>query len=104
MPLTLDHCTPSALADLVRRNAMRVTPSGAFCLSVLKQTSRGLRGLLHSDCRCFFVFCSLCNLPWHPGSQCMSPETQLELLRQRMAGKKDGAEEFRRKVRAPYKP
>ena len=28
----------------------------------------------------------------------MSPETQLEILRQRMAGNKEGAEEFRRKV------
>ena len=51
--------------------------------------------------RCFFVFCSLCNEPWHPGTQCMSPETQLELLRQRMAGNKNGAEEFRRKVCGP---
>ena len=35
-------------------------------------------------CRCFFVFCSLCNDSWHPGSQCMDPQMRLQVLRERM--------------------
>ena len=50
--------------------------------------------------RCFFVFCSLCNDSWHPGSQCMDPQMRLQVLRERMAGNKDAANEFRLKVQA----
>eukprot|EP00887_Chlorella_sp_A99_P000419 scaffold13.g419.t1 len=36
--------------------------------------------------RCFFVFCSLCSEGWHPGSQCVSAETKLAMLRHKMRG------------------
>lgn len=54
--------------------------------------------------RCFFVFCSLCNDSWHPGSQCMDPQMRLQVLRERMAGNKDAANEFRLKVQVRLWP
>lgn len=36
--------------------------------------------------KCFFVFCSLCNEGWHPGTNCVSAETKLAMLRRKMEG------------------
>ncbi len=47
--------------------------------------------------RCFFVFCSLCNLAYHPGGTCLSPEAQLAILRQRNQGQRQNEEELRRR-------
>ena len=47
--------------------------------------------------KCFYVFCSLCNESWHPGSGCLNAEDKLELMRRRMAGNKSGEQEFRRR-------
>ncbi len=48
-------------------------------------------------CRCFHVFCSLCNLAYHPGGTCLSPEAQLAILRQRNQGQRQNEEELRRR-------
>ena len=47
-------------------------------------------------CRCLFAFCSLCNESWHPGGGCVSLETQLAIIRQRMLGRRDDVEALRR--------
>ena len=47
--------------------------------------------------RCYFAFCSLCNESWHPASSCVSLETQLAIMRQRLAGRRDDVEALRRK-------
>ncbi|KAK9814225.1 hypothetical protein WJX72_002540 [[Myrmecia] bisecta] len=48
--------------------------------------------------RCFFAYCSLCNEAWHPGRQCVSAATKLELLRNRMKGvRHESGSELRRK-------
>lgn len=40
-----------------------------------------------ADCGvCFYVFCTLCQESRHPGVQCVSQETKLEMLRQRAMG------------------
>ncbi|KAI3430228.1 hypothetical protein D9Q98_004825 [Chlorella vulgaris] len=36
--------------------------------------------------KCLFVFCSLCNEGWHPGTTCVSADTKLAMLRHKMAG------------------
>ncbi len=48
-----------------------------------------------------YVFCSLCLDSYHPGSRCMSPESALELMRQRAAGNKNATADFKRKARRP---
>ncbi|EFN52541.1 hypothetical protein CHLNCDRAFT_138969 [Chlorella variabilis] len=35
---------------------------------------------------CLFVFCSLCNEGWHPGTTCVSAETKLAMVRRKLAG------------------
>lgn len=47
--------------------------------------------------KCFFVFCSLCNESWHPGTVCLSAQDKLELMRRRMEGSKSGEQEFRKR-------
>ncbi|GAB4815328.1 hypothetical protein N2152v2_002374 [Parachlorella kessleri] len=36
--------------------------------------------------KCLFVFCSLCMEGWHPGTQCVSAETRLEMLQRKLQG------------------
>ena len=52
-----------------------------------------------ADCpKCLFVFCTLCQDARHPGTQCVSAETKLEMLRCRANGGGTRAvEELRRK-------
>lgn len=47
--------------------------------------------------KCYFTFCSLCDASWHPGTQCLTPEAKLELMRRRMEGTKTGDAEFRKR-------
>ena len=47
--------------------------------------------------KCFFAFCALCNESWHPGTQCLTPEQKLALMRRRMSGSKSNEREFRRR-------
>ncbi len=51
-----------------------------------------------------FVFCSLCDQSYHPGSQCMSPAAALEMLRERATGNKNAAAEYKLKVPLPPHP
>jgi E3 ubiquitin-protein ligase RNF14 len=48
---------------------------------------------------CLFVFCSLCNESWHPGSGCVDEETKLAMLKKKMegAGTKEALEALRKK-------
>lgn len=42
--------------------------------------------------QCEFVFCSMCQESWHPGTQCLNPELRLVMLeqrRQRSSGQHD---------------
>lgn len=48
--------------------------------------------------RCLYVFCSLCDQSYHPGTRCMSPEAALQLLRERAHGNKNAAAQFFKKV------
>eukprot|EP01025_Chloroclados_australasicus_P003234 TRINITY_DN10751_c0_g1_i5.p1 TRINITY_DN10751_c0_g1~~TRINITY_DN10751_c0_g1_i5.p1 ORF type:complete len:429 (-),score=66.33 TRINITY_DN10751_c0_g1_i5:27-1313(-) len=53
--------------------------------------------------KCWFAFCPLCGQSYHPGSECMSKEQQLAILKERQKGSQAGnikADEIRRKIQS----